>query len=147
MELFITMEAQHDVSEPLRKILADIVCRLDFVTNKNAGLQDINNYGAEFRLISVIPTCLDNGFWNASGWKERKQIWRKKKEADIRLRMDYYKFINETSENQRLMFIGIIIKSIRTVQEKSIGDFQGEKLIEDILHALDVTNEQIDLIW
>lgn len=143
MELFITIEAQKDVSEILRKMLLDIVCKLDFVTDKNAALQDINNYGTEFRLISVIPTCLDDGFWEASGWKERKQIWRKKKEADIRLRMDYYRFIEETPENQRLMFIDIIVKSIRIVQKKSMGDFQGEKLIDDILNALNIAEEQL----
>ena len=140
----MTIETQGDISETLRLILWNIICKLKFVTDKDAGLEDINNYGTEFRLISVIPTCLDNEFWEASGWKERKQIWRKKKEADIRLRMDYYRFVQETAETQRLMFIDIIVKSIQVVQERSQGDFRGEQLIKDILKTLYVTQEQLD---
>lgn len=34
MELFITMEAQHDVSELLRETLRDTISKLDFVTDK-----------------------------------------------------------------------------------------------------------------
>ena len=78
------------------------------------------------------------------GLKERKQIWRKKKEADIRLRMDYDRFVQETPENQRLMFIDIIVRSIQVVQEKSKDDFRGNELIADILKALNITQDQLD---
>lgn len=67
-----------------------------------------------------------------------------KREADIRLRMDYERFIRETPENKRLMFIDIIVKSIKVVQEKSKGDFRGNDLISDVLNALEVTQEQLD---
>lgn len=146
MELFITIEAQNATDNGLFEIFRDINQQLSFVTDKNSELENINNYGNEFRLISVIPSCMDDDYWNASGWKERRQIWRKKKEADIRLRMDYNRFIEETVENKRLMFIDIIVKSIRIVQEKSISDFQGEKLIEDILTALNVTKLQLSAL-
>lgn len=146
MELFITIEAQNATDNGLFEIFRDINQQLSFVTDKNSGLENINNYGNEFRLVSVIPSCMDDDYWKASGWKERKQIWHKKKEADIRLRMDYNRFIEETVENKRLMFIDIIVKSIRAVQEKSISDFQGEKLIEDILTALNVTELQLSAL-
>ena len=144
MELFITIETQIDVDKILGDIFWDTKNQLNFVTDKEAGLEDVDNYGTEFRLISVIPTCLDDGFWEASGWKERKQIWRKKKEADIRLRMNYDRFIKETPENQRLMFIDIIVKSIQVVIEKSKGDFRGKELIKDILKTLNVKQEELD---
>lgn len=44
------------------------------------------------------------------------------------------------------MFADIIIKSIRVVQNKSDGDFKGDKLTRDILKALDITKEQLELI-
>lgn len=69
-----------------------------------------------------------------------------KREADIRLRMDYERFIRETPENKRLMFIDIIVKSIKVVQEKSKGDFRGNDLISDVLNALEVTQEQLDYL-
>ena len=143
MELFMTIEYQVG-AECLSDILRDTKKQLAFVTDREAGLEDIDNYGTEFRLIAVIPTCLDDQFWEASGWKERRQIWRKKKEADIRLRMDYDRFVRETPENRRLMFVDIIVKSIQVVQEKSKGDFRGDELIADILEALNVTQDQLN---
>ena len=113
----MTIETQADVDDILGAIFWETKCQLSFITDKEAGLEEVDNYGTEFRLISVIPTCLDDQFWEASGWKERKQIWRKKREADIRLRMDYDRFVRETPENQRLMFIDIIVKSIQAVRE------------------------------
>ena len=141
MKLFLTLEAQ---SEVLSALLRQTTRELSFVTDREAHLEDVNNYGTEFRLIAIIPTCVDDGFWNALGWKERKQIWRKKKEADIRLRMDYDRFVQETPENQRLMFIDIIVRSIQVVQEKSKDYFRGNELIADILKALNITQDQLD---
>lgn len=146
MKIFITIEAQNATDNGLFEIFRDVNQQLSFVTDKNSELENINNYGNEFRIISIIPSCLDDNYWKVFGWKERKQIWRKKKEADIRLRMNYNRFIEETPENRRLMFIDIIVKSIQAVQEKSIDDFQGEKLIEDILTALNVTKSQLSIL-
>lgn len=144
MELFITIEAQKATEIGLADILRTVKKQLSFVTDKELKLTDTNNYGTEFRLISIIPTCVDEKFWNILGWKERTQIWRKKKEADIRLRMDYDRFINETPDNKLLMFIGIIIKSIEVVQSKSLGDFKGQSLIDDILKTFNITAEQLE---
>ena len=63
----MTIETQAGVDDILRAILRDTKCQLKFVTDKEAGLEEVDNYGTEFRLISVIPTCLDDQFWEASG--------------------------------------------------------------------------------
>ena len=144
MELFLTIEAQNSTKIGIDKICWDIKKQLSFVTDKEAGLENVNNYGTEFRLISIIPTCVDNEFWDALGWKERKQVWYKKKEADIRLRMDYDRFIRETLENKRLMYVDIVVESIKVVQKKSKGDFRGNKLIEDILNTLNISFMQLN---
>ena len=143
MILFITIEAQSDVSSALMQIAKETIQTIHFVTDKNSVLENINNYGTEFKVISIIPSCVDDEFWNALGWKERKQIWRKKGEADIRLRMDYDRFVAETPQNQRLLFYGIIVKSIQAVQERSEGDFRGDDLIKDILSAFNVSKEDL----
>lgn len=143
MKLFITIEAQNAIESGLADILKETLCALDFLTNKEKDLENIDNYGTEFREIAIIPTCVNDEYWDGLGWKERKQIWRKKREADIRLRMDYERFNNETQRNKRLLFIDVIIKSIRVVQEKSKGDFEGNKLIRDILSALKVSEDEI----
>ena len=52
--------------------------------------------------------------------------------------MNYEKFMQESFENKRLMFIDIIVESIKVVIEKSKGDFKGEELIADILKASNI---------
>lgn len=142
MRLFLSIEAQDAARNGIADIFSEINRRLSFVTNKELDLEYIDNYGTEFEIISIIPTCVDDCFWQALGWKERIQIFRKKKEADIRLRMDYERFINETYDNRYLMSVEIIIKSIQAIQDKSAGDFKGDELIKDILENI---NE--DLIY
>lgn len=144
MELFITTEAQGDINAALSVFLREVTEKLSFVTNKQTNLREVNNYGTEFQEIAIIPSCVDDEFWDALGWKERKQIWRKKGEADIRLRMDHERFKHATPKIQRLLFIQIIIESIQVVISRSKGDFTGEKLIEDILCALDVSKDELD---
>lgn len=135
MHLFLTIEAQNAGSSGLADILREVTKDLSFVTNKDSGLENIDNYGKEFKSIAIIPSCVDDDFWRALGWKERVQIWRKKGEADIRLRMDYDRFMAEDYDNKKRMFIEIIVKSIRIIQSRSRGDFNAEKLIDDILIA------------
>ncbi len=135
MHLFLTIEAQNANRNGLADILREVTKELSFVTDKDIGLEDVDNYGKEFKSIAIIPSCIDDDFWRALGWKERVQIWRKKGEADIRLRMDYDRFITEDDTNKKIMFVEIIIKSIRSIQSRSKGGFDGEKLIEDILIA------------
>lgn len=143
MRLFLTIEAQHAVETGLADILNETNKQLSFVTDRDAGLEDINNYGSEFRIVSIIPTCVDDSFWNALGWKERTKVWRKKKEADIRLRMNYEHFVSETFSNKRLLFIKVIIDSIQILQKQSVGDFRGDMLISDMLNALNVQQYQL----
>lgn len=143
MKLFLTVEAQNCTENGLSQILKETIDQLDFITNNYNNLENIDNYGMEFRVISIIPSCMDDDFWNALGFKERKQIWRKKREADIRLRMDYRQFVTASLYVKRLLFIDIIIKSIQLVQETARIDFRGNELINDILNALNVTKEQL----
>ena len=42
------------------------------------------------------------------------------------------------------MYIENIIKSIEVLKERSKGDFKGDKLIQDILEALNVTRKDLE---
>lgn len=143
MQLLLSIEAQNCTENGLAKILKETINELSFLTNEQIASEDQNNYGTEFQQIAIIPSCVDDRFWDALGWKERKQIWRKKGEADIRLRMDYDRFINETPKNQRLLFLDIIVNSIQIVQERSRGDFRGDALIRDILLTMNVSEKEL----
>ena len=119
---------------------------LDFITNAESKLEAVNNYGTEFISICIIPTCVSSGMLEALGWKERTLIKRKAREADIRLLINCEEFVKATPEMQRLIYIKTLIDSIEVIQQKSKGDFNGEKLIADILVALDVKKDDLDEI-
>lgn len=137
MNFFLSIEAEKAGEIGLAYIFTDIKNKLSFLRKDNP------DYGTEFDNIGVIPSCVSESMWQALGWKERRLISYKRKEADIRLRMDYSRFIAETDENKYLLFVEIIIRSILVVQAKSKGDFLGDKLIEDILTALNVTKHHL----
>ena len=89
MRLFLTIEGQNCTENGLATILQQTIVELSFLTSQTAISESSCDYGTEFQLISIIPSCMDDTFWSAIGWKERKLIRRKNREADIRLRMDY----------------------------------------------------------
>lgn len=146
MRLFLTIEAQKANESGLTTILKDVTETLSFVTDKKTLLENTNNYGREFRVVSIIPTCVDDVYWTALGWKERVHISRKKREADIRLKINYNQFICATPEIKRLMFIDIVIKSINILQTKAKEDFNGKKLVDDILNAFNVSTTQLEQV-
>ena len=41
---------------------------MNFVTDPSKELKDKNNYGTEFKTISVIPSCISDYVWNIIGW-------------------------------------------------------------------------------
>lgn len=143
MKLFIGLEGQLCTENGLSKILNEVKEKLKFLNMYSEDCEKTNEYGSEFNFIGIIPTCIDDAVWDSLGWKERRLFRRKKGEVDIRLKMDYNRFINETPENKRLLFIDVLIKSIQEVQKGSRIDFRGDDLINDILTALDVSMEDL----
>ena len=142
MKLFISVEAQNCFTSGLSEILREISEAVRIINDEP--LYTESNYGKEFVDISIIPSCMNECFWTSLGWKERAKINRKRKTADIRIKMDYNRFIKETRSNKRLLFIDAIVKSIRIVQEKSKYDFDGETLINDFLRLLNVSFEELN---
>lgn len=142
MRLFLSGEVQERAYQFFFNIRNKIEEKLQFVCKENVGLEKDTTYGTEFEDIGIISIIVPQSIkdW---GLKERKLIKRKAKEADIRLYIDCERFIKETPENQRLMYIKNILDSIDVVIERSKEDFKGEKLKQDILEALEVTMEDI----
>lgn len=111
------------------------------------------DYGTEFESISVIPIIMPSEFHDS--YRERKLIKRKAKEADIRLYVDYESFVRCRSDmerepfksRRRLLLIKAIVDSITVVENGKKGDFQGIKLIDDLLRALKVEKEDLQNLF
>lgn len=137
MKLFITIEAERAEETGIDNIMTEVRKKLSFLS------EDTDAYGTEFNDISIIPVCVSEEMWQILGWKERKLISRKKKEADIRLKMDFQRFNKADAEEKYILFADIIVKSVLVVKEKSKSDFKGDKLIADIIKALNLSKEDI----
>ena len=105
-------------------------------------LVENNDYGAEFESIGIIPTIMSDRFLD--GWKERRYISFIRKEADIRLFIDYNKYVHADDEGKILLYLKCIVDSIMVIEKRKRSDFQGIKLISDILHALKVKKEDLE---
>lgn len=87
-------------------------------------------------------------------YPERRLIKRKSREADIRLFIDYNKFTRgkfsledeSYAYIRKLMIVKNIVDSIMVVECRKKGDFQGKKLINDILNALNITQQELESI-
>ena len=137
MKLFISIEAERAEETGIDNIMTKVRKKLSFLS------EDTDAYGTEFNDISIIPVCVSEEMWQTLGWKERKLISRKKKEADIRLKMDFRRFNKADAEEKYILFADIIVKSVLVVKEKSKSDFKGDKLVADILKSLNVTKGQL----
>ena len=103
---------------------------------------ETRNYGEEFQYISIIPVIMPEEYHD--GYTERRQIWRKKREADIRLYIDYEKYIKGDSKTKLMLWTKCIVESIEVVESRKKGDFQGEKLIQDFLDLEGVKREDLE---
>lgn len=142
MRIFLSAEHEHKASLGYYNAWKVVEKKLQFVCEKNIGLEEDDTYGTEFEYVGIITIIIPKEM--KEYWKERKYISRKNRSADIRLYIDYERFIKETPKNQRLMYIENIIKSIEVLKERSKGDFKGDILIQDILDALNVTIEDLE---
>ena len=103
---------------------------------------ETKNYGEEFQCIGIIPVIMPEEYHD--GYTERRQIWRKKREADIRLYIDYEKYIKGDSKTKLMLWTKCIVDSIEVVESRKKGDFQGEKLIQDFLDLVGVKREDLE---
>ena len=81
--------------------------------------------------IAIIPTIMSPKF---AGFltKERKLFSWKRKTADIRLKIDYQKFIEADDEEKKQLILQNILEAIRIVKAKVKKGFDGDRLEADI---------------
>lgn len=99
-------------------------------------LRDVD-YGKDLTSIGIITILMRDSFFEDGGYPERRYYNSRKKEADIRLRMDYHSFNKATSEQRKAIYIQHIIRCIETAGEKVSGDFDADRLIRDVKNLLE----------
>lgn len=85
--------------------------------------------------IAIIPFRVDDEFMQIHQIKERKYIGWKRRDADIRLRMDFDTFVHATKEERMQQCKEIIIRSLEVIAKKCEAKklrFDIANLIQDI---------------
>ena len=138
MKLFLSSETAFKANEPFGKV-SEVVWQKLKAFEKADPLDE--TYGSEFNDIGIITMVLGGSLEDTP---ERRLIRFKQKSADIRLKIDYERFISSDENTQTLLYVKNIVDSIMVIEQRKKGDFNGTKLIADILSALGVSREQID---
>ncbi len=143
MYIFLSGEVGGIDSHEWLKILNSIRDKLSFVTDRNREKELIEDdtYGTEINDIGIIQMIASPEF---DSRPERRYIVFKRHEADIRLKIDYEAYQKADKAKKRLLMIKNIVDSIMVIEKRKRGDFQGEKLINDILEALEVTKTDLE---
>ncbi len=86
---FFSTEAEGAAARPLMEILTE------FEKFLNRRMRS-GYYTTELDKIAVIPVCMSQRMLNAGFGKERKRVCHRKREADIRLQIDYDVFLTSS---------------------------------------------------
>ncbi len=105
--LFAT-EAWHPAGERISECLWYFQTRMNNI--------DLPLYCDALDTIGIIPFSGPDKYM--SDWKERKYISWARREADIRLRIDFDTFVKASQENQRAMVKEVIIKSLEIIKHR-----------------------------
>ena len=106
--LFFTTESFHPTTD---RILA---CYKHF--EKHMKLENMNKYCDMLDTIAIIPFCQPKDCLEL--WKERRFVSWKRREADIRLYMNYEVFRKATFEEQQILVKDVIIRSLEVVKQR-----------------------------
>jgi hypothetical protein len=142
MKFFMSSESDgryDDFDDELTEVHNEIAPKLEpFLKDRD--------YGNEVVGLGVIAIIMKfDEEMEREGWfKERVYLKRRQADADVRLRIDYDRFVQGDKATKRLLLIDNIIQSIRALSRKAKTDFRAKELEQDILNLLDVRIEELD---
>lgn len=93
-------------------------------------------YSEVINTIGIVPIIAPQEILDEGMWKEKVLVSKLYQFVDVQLCINYDEFINGNSDVKRELYIKNIIDSIRAVGEKLRKNFETEKMINDILDAI-----------
>lgn len=128
MEIFLSAEIEGPVTSKWFLLQKEFTPLLKTLESKN--------YGETLTSIGIITILLRDKYLEDGGYKERRYYSKKNKEADIRLRINYYAFLKASDEEARKIYVDHILQSIRIAGVKAGKGFDLERLIADVQELL-----------
>ena len=126
MIFFLSNEGSAPGCTFLNPLMLEFEKRLELLKDKN--------FGEELSSISIISVIMSDEY--IEGYPERKLFQRKQKSADIRLHIDFNKFVRSKPEVRRQMYVQHILDSIDTLRNKVSKDYKFDELYNDVKNIL-----------
>ena len=126
MELWMSGEIQHDVAEAYRKarnLIEDTV---------NESIKD-NDYGEGLRRWSYIAIIRAE---DSEDYGEVKKYWKKRKEAEFRLKIDHAAFLSADMAHHIRLISQSLLSCIRMMPEIGVTNFNFDRFNEDVTKCL-----------
>ena len=93
------------------------------------------DYGENLKSIGIISIIMRYEIFE-NGWKERRYFSRENKDADIRLRIDYKKFVRAKEKERKKIYMDHILEAIRIAGTKAGKEFDTERLLSDVKNVV-----------
>lgn len=124
MEIFLSAEIEGPVTSKWFELQKNFTEKLLQLNNRS--------YGDCLNSIGIISIILREDFFIEGGYKERKYYSFKKKEADIRLRIDYKEFSKGDDAKRKEMYILHILEAIKIAGNRAGKEFDVSSLLFDV---------------
>jgi len=108
--IFFSTESQ----SPAVSLISDCFLAI----KKNMHVEFLKKYTDCLDDIAIIPFCVDDEFMQIYQIKERKYIGWKRREADIRLRMNFNTFVRASKEERMQQCKEVIIRSLEVIAKR-----------------------------
>ena len=125
--------AEEDLSK-MHRIISDLI-DAKFPTD---------SYGKDVEEFAIISTCFSKNMLSNIGWKERNLHSRKGKYADVRLFLDWDRFVISTQKERIEIYKEHIYETIIRFHEKHPKiDFDWERMLNDTKKIIE--NNEFDM--
>jgi len=104
-------------------------------SSKLGNIADLN-YGESLTNIAIISIIVREEFFEGGGYKERRYYSKIRKEADIRLRINYHDFVIADDVTREEIYISHILEAVSIAGKKAGKGFNIKRLIADIEECL-----------
>ena len=128
MKIFLSAELEGAASSKWFELQKEFTPILSKINDRD--------YGDGLVSIAIISIIMRNEFFENNAYKERVFYDKKNKEADVRLKIDYKKFVKADKDERKKIYINHIIDSIHSLKYKVYSEFNFEQLIFDIENLL-----------
>lgn len=137
MEIYLSSETEGRADSLLLPIRNMVDSLLDDIRK--------NEYGSALTSVGVFAIIMKEEMYDSGGYCERQYYSKVRKEADIRLRLNYKSFCNAEPEKRVELYKQHVSRALEIAADKAKSadpEFQRDKLVYDVRQAFGLTEKE-----